>query len=247
MPKPDSLQEFFAPENPVPSHPEKTTPQSQPTPPITLVDYFHYPKQANDDPWQDFAQHITTKTNRMLDENRAWLPYLEKMQPYQYPSTRRDVLFWKHKHDIIDPNIGWKCHLNIAPEDVCQVSSVLKKLDLEHKYLFADVLDGKIFTVYLGSKRTVETVMPLLYENLKSYLLEPKAPGEILLAPRIVGRFSGSKVLFATKISFRGITLLSEDIPTISNQPQALAAWRRADQKLRDQYGDYYGGLIRPC
>ena len=247
------MQEFFAKasapkpvaprvENPVQQTIPKAALTSEPTPYTTLEDFFGKPEQRGDDSWSDFVTLMTTQSEEMLKEQKAWEPYLEKMQPYQHPSTRREDLFW-NKTGGANPNIGWKCHLNIAPENVVRVSSILKTLDLEHKYLLADVSDGKVFTVYLGSKQIVEAVMPHLYGELKDYLLEPKAPGEIAFAPGIVGRFSGSKDRFSTKAAYNGITLLSEDDAKISNPSEAPSAWKRADQEMRKLYGDYYGGI----
>jgi len=254
MPGLDGMQEFFAKakapkpvvllvENPVQQTAPKASLPSEPTPHATLEDCFGKPNQRGDDGWSDFVTRMMTKSDEMLKEQKAWEPYLEKMQPYQHRSTRRNDLFWDGGNGT-NPNIGWKCHLNIAPENVTTVSSILKILDLQHKYLFADVSDGKVFTVYLGSKQIAEAAIPLLHAELKDYLLDPKAPGEIPFAPGIVGRFSGSKERFSTKAAYNGITLLVEDDSKIGNPSEVRLAWRRADQELRTRYGDYYGGLI---
>lgn len=213
----DELQKFFA----------KVVPKGEANPGKMFRDFFD----------------IKSDSGGVEQEQKAWEPFLKIMPPYQYSSSHQEF-FWHTLPDQPDPNIGWKCHLNLLPEHAKEVSQVLKQLDLSHKFLLADALDGKIFTVYLGSKSHTQMVIPNLYEKIGNLLLPPKASGEVSFAPNMVGRFVGGKDRFATKVAFKGITLLEEDGMMTSNSPGVQLAWERADQELRSKYGDYYGGSV---
>ena len=140
-----------------------------------------------------------------------------------------------------DPNCGYKVHLNVLPANVIAVSNFLKNHEFHHKYLHGgEIEDGKIFTVYLGSKAATERYVREIYEGVGDLLEHSKAYGEVEYAPRIVGRFVGGKKYFR-QYGREGISLLY-DLP--SEHP--LNTPERAREKALEEYGEYFGGGITP-
>jgi hypothetical protein len=117
------------------------------------------------------------------------------LKGYQFiPTTNNDP----QKTDLInptDPNIGWKLHLNIPPDNVRLVSDYLKQNGYRHKFLSdGEIHHGKIFTVYIGSYAKTAKLADILSRDLRQYLRKPLDDREIEFAPGIVGRFKSDNI-----------------------------------------------------
>lgn len=132
-----------------------------------------------------------------------------------------------------DPDIGWKFHLNVSPQNVVTLSHFLKENDFEHKYLKGGEVDGgKVFTVYSGSKQRTESVVRLLTDQVNNLLEEPVDTGQVLFAPKISGRFVGSRIQFHQY----GTDGISRSRNSHDPEDAKKLAW--------ELYGEYYGGGI---
>lgn len=138
--------------------------------------------------------------------------------------------------------IGWKIHLNVAPENVLVVSTFLKDHGYTHKFISnADIEAGKIFTIYFGSKALTERDIPEIYNNLGHLLEEPRAPGEILVAPRIVARFE----TYHHPVYIAGSCLHGIPLMRYYDEENLEASYVAARDRLQQDYGDYFGGGIK--
>ncbi len=165
-----------------------------------------------------------------------YAPYKSVLEDYMNKSGR-----WSFFND--DPNQGYKFHLNVKPENVRQVAAILKIKDYYHKYLNGgEIEDGKIFTVYTGSKEQTERIVRDVANSEILDLLEPPLGDrteEILYAPNIAGRFVGNNQQFFTKIPIKGITILRG-----TEKLDKKIAFTLADKALQQRYGEYYGGGV---
>lgn len=170
-----------------------------------------------------------------LNENRNVFDheqYRQILAEYSFKGTPENCDFWND-----DPNTGYKLHLNVAPSNVVKVSDFLKRNGYEHKYLTGgEIEDGKIFTVYTGSKKNTDRIVKEIHDGVGDLLEEPKAFGEVEYAPKIVGRFRGN-VQYFRQYGRDGITLLN-DLPQSSPQNTV----ERARQKAVQLYGKYFTG-----
>ncbi len=139
---------------------------------------------------------------------------------------------------------GYKFHLNVKPENVQEVSVLLKNHDYEHKYLSGgEAEDGKIFTVLGGSKEQTERIIREIADSPVAQLLEPPVialrQGEVLYAPNISGRFISHRDEFNRKSPIHGIPKLE-----YSDKLDPIKKFAMADKQLKFVYGGYYGGGI---
>lgn len=163
-----------------------------------------------------------------------------------------------------NPNIGWKFHLDVSPENVRAVAQFLKSHSgsgFEHKYPSGGAIeDGKVFTVYTGSKENTEKAVATIFEQIGHLLQPPRVDptqenGEVEFAPRIFGRFhadlvkdeSGNILADFDSYGHDAISFLRGDSGQVrfgakSINDATLAAKERALQV----FGDYYGGDIVP-
>lgn len=159
------------------------------------------------------------------------------------------------KFDAIErnPNLGWKFHLNVIPENVIAVSEYLKESQFNHKYFSGGELeDGKVFTLYIGSHDLAKKLAKELSRDLQGKLARPNNHHEIEFASGVIGRFRGDKKYFTSygpygfslredyRISPAALSGLTGDAREakyneIAQQP-ALFSLR----KLKNDYGKYF-------
>lgn len=94
----------------------------------------------------------------------------------------------------LNPNIGWKLHLNIGPENVKNVSKYLIDNGYDHKYLHGGrITNGKIFTIYIGSHKLTRELAQQISRDLKSCLCRPIDQKETEFALGVSARFVNPK------------------------------------------------------
>jgi hypothetical protein len=180
--------------------------------------------------------------------------YHAVMPDYMFHSKTFKWKFWNN-----NLNIGYKFHLNVLPKDIRTVSDFLKEHDYEHKYLSGgEVEDGKIFTVYAGSKQQTELIIKEIADASLINVLQPfpHDNGEAPFAPNILGRFCGQKYsnrepLFH-QYGMHGISFLNSAYYDVVGDPKnkwhnpewLKQQFTKADKVARDLYGEYYGGGI---
>lgn len=141
-------------------HPASQNLPDNPT--IATADYGAYRSVLQEYKWHDLSEH-----------NNA------------HPSAKKTDFIIPH-----NPNLGWKIHLNIAPEHVKEVSGYLQENGYNHKYLSGGELeDGKIFTVYIGSFASTTYLSQRISEDIRQHLAKPNNTSEVEFAPGIIGRF----------------------------------------------------------
>nr|CAX68910.1 Hypothetical protein JG1_0240 [uncultured bacterium] len=118
--------------------------------------------------------------------------YYSGAKPYSYSNLQK---IDKSKYDARADGVRWKLHLNVAPENVTQVSDYLNKNGFTHKYLSGDpdgeIVNGKMFTVFVGSYALAKRLASQISSDLRPYLARPVNNAEIELAPGVVARFDG--------------------------------------------------------
>lgn len=133
--------------------------------------------------------------------------------------------------------------MNVKPENVRQVAATLKLGGYHHKYLSGgEVENGKIFTVYTGSKEQTEQIIKVIADSEVAGLLEkPLADdsGEVPYAPNIVGRFVGNREKYMTKVPRLGVSVLRT-----ADKDSVQESFTKTNKALLEDYGDYYGGGI---
>lgn len=188
---------------------------------------------------------------KVLDQHRAKL----SITTDGYKILGREIAQEKiNFKDPNDPNIGWKIHLNVAPENVAAVADYLIEEGYFHKYLQGgEVEDGKIFTVYIGSQDLTASLAKEISQDIGSYLAKPLAHDEIEFAPGIVGRFVGPTNEFR-QYGYHGMSSLNNDpdaiavvfnplSPSEKESLQKNIATRSFDA-LKTKYGDYFTGTL---
>ncbi len=169
---------------------------------------------------------------------KMYAPYKAVLMDYAHNAEAGKWEFFDN-----DLNQGYKFHLNVKPENVKQVAAILKLGDYQHKYLSGgEVEDGKIFTIYTGSKQQTEQIVREVADSKIAELLEkPLAnkTGEVSYAPNIVGRFVGNKEKYLTKVPRLGITVLRS-----ADKDSLDESFSKTNAALIADYGDYYGGGI---
>lgn len=165
----------------------------------------------------------------------------------------------------ITHNFGHKLHLNIEAKDVVVVSKYLKDNGYRHKYLSGgEIEDGKVFTVYIGSKDLTDELAQKISSDLQTYLRRPVFVDEVEYAPNVVGRFESSKGTGAEPFSkygfgIRGVDILRQDKEKIveanmqkfnntRSENEALlpggyiGAFTRSFERLSQDYGSFFYG-----
>jgi len=186
--------------------------------------------QKHNDGWQ-FRK-------KQLDD--LYRPYRSELPEYMDQGNGR----WREDHT--EGISGWKFHLNVEPNNVKEVSNLLKDKGFKHKYLKGGEVDsGKIFTVYTGSKRMTERGVRMISDNLGHLLATPKAGGEVPFAPNIVGRFEGNEAEYANKVSKDGIVLTKlRALSTLKDMKIKDEDVEFSRKQLLSDYGKYFGGEI---
>lgn len=182
----------------------------------------------------------------IADENILGKMYEAELKPYNDLAHPID----ESKCDMKN-QVGHKVHLNVAPEDVLEVSGYLISHGYCHKYLSGgEILDGKVFTVYFGSKDLAVRLSQELSTDLEPFLKRPITAEEVEYAPNVVGRFVGSmKDFMQYGLGLRGISVAR-------NWADHLSPWQDPEEKkkvlplaftdsfnkLADEYGEYFYG-----
>ncbi len=142
-------------------------------------------QSLSENPYLD-SSHLNAYTNELAEYDDGQSAVDEYNQ--QHPGEEK-ILFIE-----ANCNIGWKFHLNVAPQFVAEVSRYLQAHGYRHKFLHGGEIEaGKIFTVYIGDYNLSRRLAQKLSQVLRPYLSRPAAKGEVELAPGIVGRFVGTK------------------------------------------------------
>lgn len=196
--------------------------------------------EADDTDGLDFFGPGTSQRMREQRDKieQIYAPYKAVLEDYVYKAEAGKWQFFDN-----DPNQGYKFHLNVKPENVRQVAAILKLGGYQHKYLSGgEVENGKIFTVYTGSKQQTEQIVREVADSEIVRLLEkPLADdtGEVPYAPNIVGRFVGNRDKYLTKVPRRGVTVLRT-----ADKDSVQESFAKTNAALLADYGDYYGGGI---
>lgn len=140
---------------------------------------------------------------------------------------------------------GHKFHLNVPVAEVRRVAEYLKAEDFEHKYLKGgEPIDGKIFTLYLGSHEAAYRLAQKLSADLGSALVRPAAVEEIEYAPRVVGRFAVRNLKYTQYgAGLRGIPCLDVMAEIGESTKEHLAkAFELTYGNLTGDFKDYFHG-----
>ncbi len=241
------------------------------SPPVTVILPIEKERET-------FAQLGEALGKTRPEDLAVYNSYLAVLDEYQWPAKVHSIPYEELKGDFylakredgslkIDVNTGWKCHLDVSPENCVAVSNWLLANGYIHKFLSGgEPEDGKVFTVYLGSNASAKVAIKdisdnitfLLSENRKVAAAKTSQPsGEIRLAPKIYGRFRSNNLVKYHAYGSDGVVYLEQDsylsnarTTKDSQGNMALAEQRtkaanKAKMELLKDYGDYYGGDIR--
>ncbi len=204
---------------------------------------------APKDQWEQTLTKITGNQIKQEELYNLYAPYLAIMPEYHHLNP--DWKFWDN-----NPNIGWKFHLDVPPENVIPVSEFLKIHNgkgFRHKYLNGSAVEqGKVFTIYTGSKIDTEKAVKEIYDHLNPLIQNPRVDpsvinGETEFAPKIYGRFVGAKKDGFQEYGHDGISFLQGDsgqiVRGVKTPDQCV---KEAKTKAHTIYGNYYGDHIAP-
>lgn len=171
--------------------------------------------------------------------------YIETLAEY-----RHEEEFSPSKCDIRKGGAGHKFHLNVAPENAKAISEYLIKNGYCHKFLSGgEVLNGKIFTIYIGSRDLANKLAQELSMDLQGYLNKPITEEEIEYAPNVIGRFTGDIDEFQQYgLGLRGITIHRDWADKLTWCPEEERrrilplALRDSYNALANRYGSYFYG-----
>ncbi len=183
----------------------------------------------------------------MSDKKLAQKGYTDASPEYTHivnpPET---TAFWNPE----EPYLGWKLHLNVRAEDVPFVKEFLLQNDFSHKYLSGgEIEDGKIFTIYCGSKKMADRNAQRIVAHCKDVLCAPLAFDEIVIAPGVCGRFVGDLKDFTQYgHGVKGMGILHDRASGLvfsdaSNRKSLLLqAFTMTYSALARSYGEYFYG-----
>ena len=215
---------------------------------LTYANQLHDLINANDP-----FPRSTTRTNRDIvigmSEKELSARYTQEFPEYEsikaYSQSKAD--FRGYGIDV-----GYKMHLNVPISRVRNVASYLQRGAFCHKYLSGgEVLDGKIFTIYTGSRVMTEALAQKISADLGDALVRPiEHNDEREIAPNISGRFNVRGWDFTQYgWGLKGIPMLHEDATRLlyTKDPEARKAiidqaFKKAFIKLKDQFGEYFYG-----
>lgn len=196
--------------------------------------------------------------------------YTKLTKPYvdilpEYSRSRDQIESYNQAHpgqnkiDFLDPNnpnLGWKFHLNVQPGQVLKVSQYLTGNGYYHKFLTGGELeDGKVFTVYIGSKKKIDQLAAQVSQDLQPFLSKPTDHREIEFAPGVVGRFVAKDnseefhaygthgLVFLKKYFDKSIEIIMQKgsataVPASLTEEAISESFRR----LKEKYGTYFTG-----
>lgn len=212
------------------------------------------------------SQNLPENPYSFMDPKKRGEAYLQQLKDYNFNGMKEKTDF-KFSDD---PNIGWKLHLNVTPENVKEVSHVLSEKGYCHKYLMAgDASDGKVFTIYIGSRKKTEEEAQQISTSLKGLLSKPVNKAEVEFAPGVVARFTAKNPHSDKSMSFTGpnrakfhhygslgLVWLMDDMNIAIRNRQKMSAdqfdeWfskekfaieLRAYAELKKEFGEYFSG-----
>lgn len=208
---------------------------------------------------EEFAIHEDFPLSADLPENTSatdWESYERQMTGYHYSNDpeyqqARQQGRLKRDYDSIpnrNPNVGWKLHLNVEPENVQAVADFLKSNAYHHKYLSGGD-PGDTFTIYIGSYKLASKSAAEISAAVEGRLCKPTSDGsEIEMARGVAGRFRGSTKQGFHQYGYSGLTLFKDFMTTTPYQDKTSEAYksrlalekRRAFRGLIKLYGDYF-------
>ncbi|MFA6909200.1 MAG: hypothetical protein WC289_04970 [Patescibacteria group bacterium] len=202
------------------------------------------------DPFPTSTSHTNEDAN--TNNDIAQQRYTEYMPPYKQNIHDTEKNYWNG-----DVNIGHKLHLNVPVTSIHDVAEYLKRLNIEHKYLSGgDVTDGKVFTIYCGSKDRADAVATQISADLHPHLRRPANTSEVEYAPNVSGRFMGSQKEWGQYPvgKMRGIAALTEDRQLLfgykvlseqDKQRKSKEAFKRSFDRAAEIYGTYFYGSTK--
>lgn len=229
-----------------------------------------------DDLYQRTEHH---RTSELLPENKEAIPithdsiakygrekllqfeekYTEKITAYEY--TQESAEYAKQHPETAkfnfpfynnNANVGWKIHLNVAPENAPQVAEYLKREGYYHKFLTGgEGSSGKAFTVYFGAKSMMDKWSPLISKDLGNLLCKPMVNDEVEVSPGAVARFTSSPTAHggeffqygAYGLAARQKFLEEQKIKLYESNPDELKRVAKdAYERLSGLYGSYFHG-----
>lgn len=204
-----------------------------------------------------YAKQDSDALRALEEEYRDALPEYDFVpDAINYAISNRDET--KCNFLLGNPNLGWKAHLNVTPENVPGVSEYLKQRGYAHKYLTGgNGSEGKAFTIYFGAKGVMEKWTETLSKDLVGVLCKPLAEEEVEIAPGIVGRFTSlekdGKEMGEAKDAFlqygeygvsarREFVLARGGWKNITTPQSKAELLRDAFESLSRLYGSYFHG-----
>lgn len=215
---------------------------------------------------QQFAEELFPSSTRRLnpdigeDDFKRYTSELAEYSDEKVEATSLATDFFVPGN----PNIGFKLHLNVPIADVRRASEYLRAQGIHHKYLFGGEIDqGKIFTIYTGSKNKTDEVAKKVSADMSDWLCRPADRDEIEFAPNVIGRFAAINVHVKEDLGsdrtwhqygngLRGVPMLWSDCSQFGPwgikpgdkdyQPALLEAFDRTYAKLANQFGPYFYG-----
>lgn len=201
---------------------------------------------------QNLANPFPTSTapaNRLLKTSDSEVE-LQSAYTEIMPEYRHEEGFSPSKCDMQKGGVGHKIHLNVSPENIKTISEYLIRKGYCHKFLNGgEILNGKIFTVYIGSHDLTNALAQTLSMDLQDYLSRPIAKEEVEYAPNIIGRFTGGRDEFQQYgFGIRGITIHNKwaDQMTWNTEGEKgkilPLAFTDSYNALSNRYGSYFYG-----
>ena len=151
-------------------------------------------------------------------------------------------------------DLGWKGHLNLAPENSEEVSTYLRAHGYRHKFLAGgEPEDGKVFTIYFGARSVVNQWAPRISKDLDHVLAKPTDTEEVEFARGLVGRFavrSGEGIHKYTPYGTCGLPLLKagfRDRSRGTSYQEYVAGLSDGEiakiyRELEEDFGSYFTG-----
>lgn len=219
---------------------------------------------------KDHFPHSTAEPNPdMLKGDDVALHKLYEQHLPEYNHSGSSAPISPDKIDYLEndkQDSGHKLHLNVAAQDVAAVAEYLKRQGYRHKYLSGgEISDGKVFTVYIGSKDLTDKLAQEISRDLAPHLKRPVFSDEVEYAPNVVGRFDGGTLRDFEKYGhgIRGINMLRSDVELVVNRMLTnnfdhkrtskddldtaipggfLGAFKRSFERLAKDYGPFFYG-----